>query len=156
MHDHGLTFIPLIKREFFIKVKENRNIKDVHDMSEQANFIRKYFMMGSQDVPEGKDAADILEKAVQAGVTAFEYRERGNNQVFGMDKLDLATKLRKICKQHDIPFIVDDTQMVRLMDADGIHVSHDSDIDLEKLRKQFPDKLIGLTVTSEEEKEVGN
>src|SRR5699024_10194476 len=61
----------------------------------------------------------------------------------------------KICKQHDIPFIVDDTQMVRLMDADGIHVSHDSDIDLEKLRKQFPDKLIGLTVTSEEQKDGG-
>lgn len=113
-------------------------------------------MMGSQDVPEGKDASDILKQAAKAGITAFEYRERGQDQLFGTDKIDLGTKLRKICQQHDIPFIVDnDIEMVKLLDADGIHVEQESEIDLKKLREQFPNKLIGLTIKSQKQQDGG-
>lgn len=124
-------------------------------MSNQ-HFTRKYFMMGSQDVPEDKDPIDILKQAVQAGITAFEFREMGEDQLFGLDKITLATELRKICKQHNIPFIVNnDIDMLKLMHADGIHIDQDYE-DIKKLRKQFPNKIIGLTMSSEDQEDGGD
>lgn len=116
-------------------------------MSNQG-YTRKYLIMGSQNVPAGKDAEDLLRKAIQAGVTAFEFRELGKDQLFGLDKIKLGTELRRICKQQGIPFIVyNDVEMLKLLDADGIRVTGDYG-DLNPLRKQFPDKLISMTMTS--------
>lgn len=123
-------------------------------MSKQ-NYTRKYFMMGSQDVPAGKSAGDILEEAIKGGITAFEYRELGEDQLFGLDKINLATELRRICKQHNIPFIVNnDIEMLKLMNADGIRLKENNS-DLRNLRKQLPNKIIGLTISSERQEDGG-
>src|SRR5699024_246406 len=118
-------------------------------------FTRKYFMMGSQDVPQDKDPVDILKQAAEAGITGFEFREMGDDQLFGTDKLELATKLRKVCKQYKIPFIVNnDINMLNLMHADGIRVEEDY-IDIRSLRERFPDKAIGLTMSREDQQDGG-
>lgn len=123
---------------------------------EQQNYVRKYLMMGSQDVPADKKAADLLREAIQAGITAFEYREAGENQLFGSDKLHLGTELRKICKKHDIPFIVNnDEDMFKLLNADGIHVNQDY-YDLDQLKKDFPNKKVGVTISSIEQEDGGD
>lgn len=123
-------------------------------MSNQS-FTRKYFIMGSEDVPADKEPKDILQKAIQAGVTAFEFRELGENQLFGSDKIDLGTELRKICKQHDIPFIVyNDIEMMKLLDADGIRMTQEYK-EFEELRKQYPNKLIGMTISSGNQEDGG-
>lgn len=112
-------------------------------------------MMGSQDVPADKDAIDIVKKAILAGVTAFEYRELGKDQLFGSDKINLGTELRKLCKQQEIPFIVyNDLEMLKLLDADGIRMEQDY-ADFEQLREQFPNKLIGLTMSSKNQEDGG-
>lgn len=123
-------------------------------MSNQ-NYTRKYFMMGSQDVPADKNATDILQNAIQAGITAFEYRELGEDQLFGSDKINLGTELRKICKQEKIPFIVNnDIEMLKLLYADGIRMDQNY-ADFEKLRGEFPNKIIGLTMSSEDQEDGG-
>lgn len=123
-------------------------------MSNQ-NYTRKYLIMGSQDVPDGKDAKDILQQAIQAGITAFEYRELGNDQLFGFDKIKLGTELRKICKQQGIPFIIyNDMEMLKLLNADGIRVEQ-ADTDIDQLRKQLPNKLLGITISSESQEDGG-
>ncbi|TFJ92037.1 thiamine phosphate synthase [Lentibacillus salicampi] len=123
-------------------------------MSNQ-NFTRKYFVMGSQDVPADKDAENILQEAIQAGITAFEFRELGEDQLFGTDKINFGTKLRKICKQYDIPFIVnDDIEMMKLLNADGIRLNQEYE-GFEQLREQYPNKLIGLTMSSAEQEDGG-
>lgn len=112
-------------------------------------------MMGSEDVPAGKNATDILQNAIQAGITAFEYRELGENQLFGSDKINLGTELRKICKQEKIPFIVNnDMEMLKLLNADGIRMDQEY-ADFEKLRDEFPNKIIGLTMSSENQEDGG-
>lgn len=111
--------------------------------------------MGSQDVPENKDPVDILNQAVQAGITAFEFRELGDDQLFGSDKLHLATELRKICKQHNIPFIVNnDIDMLHLMNADGIRIDQQY-ADIYSLRERLPNKIIGLTMSREDQEDGG-
>lgn len=111
--------------------------------------LRKYLIMGSQDC--NGDPAKILETAVAAGITAFQFREKGDGAITGNNKLQLGLKLRSICSRHNIPFIVnDDLDLVEPLEADGIHVGQD-DQSVQKVRDSFPDKIIGLSVSNQAE-----
>src|SRR5690625_1628698 len=111
--------------------------------------LRKYFIMGSQNCD--RDPVDILTEAVSAGITAFQYREKGHAALTGHAKLELGKQLREICASHQIPFIVnDDIELVEPLEADGIHVGQD-DLSVVEIRKLFPNKIIGLSVSNANE-----
>ncbi|WP_077324208.1 thiamine phosphate synthase [Virgibacillus siamensis] len=111
--------------------------------------LRKYLVMGSQNCE--KNPAAILESAISAGITAFQFREKGKGSLTGNDKLKLGFTLRLICSRHNIPFIVnDDLDLVEPLEADGIHVGQD-DQAARKVRAAFPDKLLGLSVSNQTE-----
>ncbi len=108
--------------------------------------LRKYFIMGSQNCD--RDPVDILKEAVSTGITAFQYREKGDDALTGHDKLELGKQLREICASRQIPFIVnDDIELVEPLQADGIHVGQD-DLSVKEIRQLFPDKIIGLSVSN--------
>lgn len=108
--------------------------------------LRKYFIMGSQNCD--RNPMEVLQEAVSAGITAFQYREKGEGALTGNAKLDLGKRLRKICASHQIPFIVnDDIELVEPLNADGIHVGQD-DLSVKEIRQLFPDKIIGLSVSN--------
>lgn len=116
-------------------------------MTENTMDVSKYFMMGSQDVPEGQNAEAVLEQAIDAGITASEYREVGEESLLGMDKINLGTELRKICLAHNIPFIIyDETDMLDLLEADAIHMTSEGH-DFEELIEKYPRVKIRLTLT---------
>ncbi len=105
--------------------------------------------MGSQNCD--RHPVEILESAAQAGITAFQFREKGDGSLTGNAKLELGKQLRDICGHYDIPFIVnDDIDLVTPLEADGIHVGQD-DRSVEEVRKLFPNKIIGLSVSSRSE-----
>ncbi|MFC4558287.1 thiamine phosphate synthase [Virgibacillus kekensis] len=111
--------------------------------------LRKYLIMGSQNCD--RDPVIILEEAINSGITAFQFREKGPGSLNGRDKLELGRKLRSICKRENILFLVnDDVSLVDPLEADGIHVGQD-DISVVELRRRFPDKLIGLSVSNDAE-----
>ncbi|WP_405101954.1 thiamine phosphate synthase [Oceanobacillus sp. FSL H7-0719] len=111
--------------------------------------LRKYFIMGSQNCESNPSL--ILETAIKAGITIFQFREKGTSSLKADAKIKLGKQLREICREHAIPFIVnDDVELVDLLDADGIHVGQD-DQSVKELRKYFPDKIIGLSVSTPEE-----
>ncbi|ARI79092.1 thiamine-phosphate diphosphorylase [Halobacillus mangrovi] len=111
--------------------------------------LRKYLVMGSQNCK--KDPLVILEEAIDGGITAFQYREKGPGSRSGKEKLDLGRKLREKCKENDILFFInDDLDLVEPLEADGIHIGQD-DEDAEKVRALFPKKIIGLSVSNTEE-----
>ena len=113
------------------------------------SILRKYFIMGSQDCK--RDPEDILREAIEAGITAFQYREKGVGSLKGNKKIQLGKKLRQICKDYQVPFIInDDSVLVELLNVDGIHVGQD-DISVEILREKHPDLIIGLSVGTETE-----
>src|SRR5690625_1065932 len=94
--------------------------------------LRKYFIMGSQNCD--RDPVEILYEAVSAGITAFQYREKGDGALTGKAKLELGKQLREICASHHIPFIVnDDIELVQPLEADGIHVGQD-DLSVQEIR----------------------
>ncbi|MFC7319604.1 thiamine phosphate synthase [Halobacillus campisalis] len=116
---------------------------------EFAGRLRKYLIMGSQNCT--RDPVDVLTEAIQGGITAFQFREKGPGSLEGEAKLALGEKLRQLCRTHNVLFIVnDDSVLVDPLEADGIHVGQD-DVDVEELRSLFPEKIIGLSISNEEE-----
>lgn len=111
--------------------------------------LRKYFIMGSQNCDAKPE--DILEEAAKAGITAFQFREKGDSSLTGQDKLKLGYRLRDICARHNVTFFInDDIDLAEPLEADGIHVGQD-DMKLEELWARFPDKIIGLSVSNQTE-----
>lgn len=111
--------------------------------------LRKYFIMGSQNC--NRPPEDILLEAAKEGITAFQYREKGPGSLTGAEKIKLGERLRTICRAYHILFFInDDVELVEVLDADGIHVGQD-DMDAAELRRQFPNKIIGLSVSNQNE-----
>ncbi len=118
-------------------------------MKFQKNMLRKYFIMGSQNCH--RDPREILQEAAAAGITAFQFREKGKHSLKGAAKVELAKDLKAICHDFQIPFIInDDVDLAKQLDADGIHVGQD-DQPVEFVRKQFPNKIIGLSISTNKE-----
>src|SRR5690625_7642897 len=109
--------------------------------------------MGSQNCE--LDPVSILEEAASAGITAFQFREKGPGSLTDQAKLELGERLRKVCTAHDVLFTVnDDFELVESPDAAGIHVGRD-DMSVHTLRARFPDKVIGLPVSNPAEFDQG-
>ena len=70
--------------------------------------LNVYFICGTQDVPEGKDIREILKQALEAGITLFQFREKGPTSLDGVEKEHLAIDLLKLCHDYQVPFIVND------------------------------------------------
>lgn len=111
--------------------------------------VRKYLVFGSQDCY--KEPEIILHEAIDAGITAFQYREKGENSLKGQEKLALGKKLRRICLQRNIPFIINnDIELIEPLYVDGIHVGQ-TDTPVALLRKQYPNVKIGLSISTMKE-----
>lgn len=111
--------------------------------------IRKYFIMGSQNCPRRPEV--ILKEALKAGITAFQYREKGLHSLTGTEKINLGLSLRELCRQYNVPFFInDDVELIETLDVDGIHVGQD-DMSVKEIRKQFPHIYIGLSISNEQE-----
>ena len=100
-----------------------------------------------------RDPLSILEEALQAGITIFQYREKGKNALKGDAYVQFARQCQKLCQAYHVPFIVnDDVELALKLDADGIHVGQD-DLNIESFRQNMKDKIIGVSVHSMKELE---
>ncbi|MBF7016589.1 thiamine phosphate synthase [Staphylococcus durrellii] len=112
----------------------------------QPGDLRLYFICGTQDLSDNRNILDVVQEALDAGITMFQFREKGEGALIGSDKEQLAVKLQNLCRSYDVPFIVnDDVSLALAIDADGIHVGQD-DENIDKFIHQFKHKIIGLSV----------
>ncbi len=108
-----------------------------------------YFIMGSNNCQ--KDPIEVLEEAIQGGITLFQFREKGKGALTGASKFRLAKQMQVVCKQHNIPFIVnDDVELALALDADGVHVGQE-DESAEEVRKRIGNKILGVSAHNLEE-----
>lgn len=88
--------------------------------------LRLYFIMGSINCH--KDPVEVLSEAISGGITMFQFREKGPAALMGQAKLELAQQLQRVCREHHIPFIVnDDINLAIALGADGVHVGQDDE-----------------------------
>lgn len=94
----------------------------------------------------GKEPLVILEKALQAGVTMFQLREKGPSALTGESYVTFAKQCQSLCWKYNVPFIInDDVELAFSLNADGIHVGQD-DLSIEAFRQQCEDKIVGVSV----------
>ena len=97
----------------------------------------------------GRDLKDDVRKAILGGATMIQLREK---------ELDFesfvreAKEIKEVCKEYDIPFIINDSIDVFLaVDADGIHVGQE-DMVADEVRKIIgKDKILGVSATNLDE-----
>ena len=112
--------------------------------------LKLYFICGTTTCL-GKDLYTVVENSLKGGITLFQFREKGKGALEGKEKLELAIKLKNLCKKYNVPFIVnDDIELALEIDADGVHVGQD-DLGVDEIRKLMPNKIIGLSIGNEEE-----
>ncbi|WP_281198249.1 thiamine phosphate synthase [Staphylococcus schleiferi] len=112
--------------------------------------LRIYFIAGTQDVKEGS-LESILKEALEAGITMFQFREKGPSSLTGNEKKKKALELQKLCHAYKVPFIVnDDINLAIEIDADGVHVGQD-DEKIASFYSKLENKITGLSVGNFEE-----
>lgn len=114
--------------------------------------LELYFIMGTSNV-KNLDPLSVLESALQAGITFFQFREKGSSALKGSQYEEFARECQALCRKYHVPFIVnDDIELALKLDADGVHVGQD-DLAVEKARKLAGDKILGVSVHNLDELE---
>lgn len=112
--------------------------------------LRVYFIAGTQDVKKGT-LYDILKAALEAGITMFQFREKGPSSLKGEAKEREAIALMELCNAYHVPFIVnDDVDLALKIGADGIHVGQ-NDAKIDSFIHKTDNKIIGLSISDFQE-----
>lgn len=90
-----------------------------------------------------------VESALKGGVTCVQLREK---ELAEEDFLKEALEISALCKEYDVPFIINDNVEIAIKcQADGIHVGQE-DMEASQVRKKVgEDMMIGVSVHSVEE-----
>jgi len=102
----------------------------------------------------GRSLPDIVRKAVEAGVTMVQLREKNADTRTFIEK---AFILKEILNPFRVPLIINDRVDVALaVKADGIHIGQ-KDMPYELLKKIIPESMIvGLSVETMEQIQIAN
>jgi len=98
---------------------------------------------------EGETLSDVVEEVLKNGATFLQIREKDlAPNAFEAE----AEKLKTLCAQHRVPFVVNDSVEIALQcDADGVHVGQ-SDIKGRDIRAIIgPNKILGISAGTVEE-----
>lgn len=115
--------------------------------------LRVYFIMGSNNCR--KDPARVLKEAITGGITMFQYREKGAGALEGSERMELAAKLRMLCRESGIPFIVnDDVELALALDADGVHIGQEDESAAAVRRRIGGHRILGVSAYDGREAEL--
>ncbi len=100
-------------------------------------------------VPMRDDMSSFLPAVLDGGVDLVQLREK--DRPF-RDQLDAARLMRDICRDHEVPFIMNDSPETALdVGADGVHVGQD-DVSVARCRELLgAGAIVGLSTHSPEE-----
>ena len=94
----------------------------------------------------GRDELEVCRQAIRGGAKAIQLRDKKRSTA---EILAAAKKLKEICAQSDVPFIVDNYLDVTLASgADGLHLGQ-GDLPIPVARRLLPiDKVLGCSTTT--------
>ena len=94
----------------------------------------------------GRDELDIAGQIIEGGARVIQLRDKQSKKG---ELLLVAQKLRELCSQADVLFIINDyLDLAMAVDADGLHVGQE-DLPLPVVRRELPiDKMVGCSVTT--------
>jgi len=101
------------------------------------------YVIADRKMCRGKNLVEIVSQAIQGGAQMIQCRDKESDD---RDFVGLASQLRDVCRNENVPFIVNDrVDVARQINADGVHVG-DEDLSVREARNVLsPDKIIGKT-----------
>ena len=98
---------------------------------------------------QGRRLYDQVKEALEGGATFLQLREKKLDE---KQFLEEAVEIQKLCKEYQVPFIINDNVDLALaIGADGVHVGQE-DMEAGEVRKRLgEDKIIGVSAHSVEE-----
>ena len=98
---------------------------------------------------EGERLPDVVRKALDGGATFIQLREK---QLDEADFMAEALQIQKLCREYDVPFVINDNAKIAAeIGADGVHVGQ-SDMEAMDVRKILgPDKILGVSAQTVEQ-----
>lgn len=124
----------------------------------KANQLESYFVAGTQDLATEQTLPHLLEAAIQAGITAFQYREKGRGSLQTPSAIhEMALRLQSICHKNGVLFIInDDLELALSIQADGVHVGQNDQKIQTVIEKAAGQLIIGLSCHHSAEIQVAN
>ncbi|MGE7841534.1 thiamine phosphate synthase [Lysinibacillus sp. NPDC093712] len=115
--------------------------------------LQLYFIMGTANV-KNRQPLEILEAALQAGITMFQFREKGQHALTNEQYEHFARQCQNLCRKYNVPFIVnDDIDLALKLNADGIHIGQD-DYPVSLVRQKIGQRILGVSVHTATELQV--
>ncbi len=101
------------------------------------------YFVTDRDIMSSEKIEDAVISAIEGGVTVIQLREKN---ISSREFFETAVKIREICKNHDIPLIINDrADIAKAADCDGVHIGRD-DLPIWAARKIMgDDKIIGVS-----------
>lgn len=98
---------------------------------------------------ENETLLDVVKEVIKNGATFLQIREKDLSEI---DFEEEAKKLKDVCKEYQVPYVVNDNVDIAMhIDADGVHVGQ-SDIKGRDIRSIIgTDKILGISVGTVEE-----
>ncbi|WEV70813.1 thiamine phosphate synthase [Lactobacillus sp. ESL0785] len=115
-----------------------------------SKILHAYFICGSQDLPAGKTLPDIVEEALKAGITAFQFRDKGAGSTLKpQDRLPMAQKLHQLCQKYKVPFFIDDdVELAQKVHAEGIHVGQSDEAITQVVAEVGKQMIVGYSCST--------
>ena len=97
----------------------------------------------------GRTLHSVVKESLDGGVTFVQLREKQLDEAHFVEE---AKDLQALCREYNVPFIINDNVDIALaMDADGVHVGQ-SDMEAGDVRAKLgPDKIIGVSAQTVEQ-----
>lgn len=112
-------------------------------MKFKPGMLKCYFVAGTQDLNfSTEQLLTKLDEALAAGITAFQFREKGQSKLDKEQRINLGIKIKQLCQKYRVPlFIDDDVELAKKINADGIHVGQ-KDMRIEQVLREVGNKMI--------------
>ena len=97
----------------------------------------------------GRTLYSVVKESLEGGVTFLQLREKELDEEHFLEE---ARKLQKLCREYQVPFVINDNVDIAVaINADGVHVGQ-SDMEAGDVRAKLgPDKIIGVTAKTVEQ-----
>jgi len=121
-------------------------IKFKNKEGQKMNVLRGLYIV-TPDWDDTEKLLEVTEKALKGGAALVQYRHKTAKEA---QLREQAIALQKLCKQYDVPFIINDyVDLCIELDADGIHVGGTDESVASVREKVGANKIIGASCYGE-------
>lgn len=98
----------------------------------------------------GRSPVEVARLALEGGASVIQWRDKRRDKG---DQLDDARRIRDLCRERGVPFIVNDhADLAWVLGADGVHVGQ-RDLPARLVRAMLPNAIVGVSTNAPEEAE---